>query len=222
MSRVGILGGTFNPVHIGHLRLAMEMWQALELDGVELVPAAWPPHKPGLGMLDFARRMDLLQRAVHGLPMLTVNGLEALRPGPSYTIDTLAELARLRPGTEFFFLMGAGDLLHLHLWHRGFELECYAHLAVASRDHLGEAEVTAYAAAYPEMGCVPDGPRRWRTPSGRSLTLVNIPRLDISASFIRERFRRGANLRFLLPASVEEALLGSREAVLSAWFKETS
>jgi len=222
MRRVGILGGTFNPVHIGHLRLAIEMWQALDLDQVELVPAAWPPHKPERGMLDFAVRLELLRLAVAGLPMLAVNALEAERPGPSYTIDTLEQLNRLRPETEFFFLMGAGDLLNLHLWKRGFELERLAHLAVATRDHLGEAEVSAYIAAHPAMGFTPDGPRRWAAPSGRCLTLVDIPRLDISASFIRERFRHGANLRFLLPASVEEALAGNREVVLSAWFKEFS
>lgn len=222
MRRVGILGGTFNPVHIGHLRLALEMWQALELDQVELVPAAWPPHKPERGMLDFGARLELLHLAVDGLPMLAVNGLEADRPGPSYTIDTLVELARQRPDTEFFFLMGAGDLLNLHLWKRGFELERLAHLAVATRDHLGEAEVSAYIAAHPEMGFTPDGSRRWGTPSGRRLALIDIPRLDISASFIRERFRHGANLRFLLPASVEEALARNRGSVLSAWFKECS
>lgn len=217
MRRLGILGGTFNPVHVGHVRLALEMAEALSLDRVELVPAARPPHKPSEGMLPFELRARLLASAVEGLDSVGVNLMEAERPGPSYTWDTLSELVRREPRADIHFIMGASDLLNLHLWHRGPELGRLANLAVSSRDHLGRDAVEAYLAERGEMACEQAEPGRWRMPSGKFIELVDIPRLDISASFIRERFRRGANLRFLIPPGVEEQLNRLRAQVLKAW-----
>jgi len=217
MTRLGILGGTFNPAHVGHVRLALEMAEALALDRVELIPAARPPHKADTGMLPFDLRAKLLSLAVSGNPTLSVNLMEAKRPGPSFTWDTLVEIARGTPEADIHFIMGACDLLNLHLWRRGPELCRLANLAVATRDQLGPAEVDDYIAAHPEMGCQPAGPGRWRASSGKFIEVVPIPRLDISASFIRERFRRGSNLRFLIPPGVEEELGRRKDQVLALW-----
>src|SRR5512142_198557 len=137
MKRLGILGGTFNPVHVGHMRLALEMAEALSLDRVEFIPAARPPHKPDEGMLPFDLRAQLLSLSIDGASGLAVNLMEAERPGPSYTWDTLVELSRQRPDTDLYFIMGASDLLNLHLWRRGPELGQLANLAVSNRDRLG-------------------------------------------------------------------------------------
>jgi nicotinate-nucleotide adenylyltransferase len=217
MSRLGILGGSFNPVHVAHVRLAVEMAEALNLDRVELIPAARPPHKSDGGMLPFELRAELLSSAIQGMESLRVNFMEAERPGPSYTWDTLTELAVRNPEDDIHFIMGASDLLNLHSWKHGTELGSLANLAVATRDHLGRAEVEAYLAARPEIRCEPDGPGRWRMDSGNRIELVDIPRLDISASFVRERFRRGANLRFLIPRTVEEQLNRQRDQILKIW-----
>lgn len=216
-ARLGILGGTFNPVHVGHLRLALEMALALELDRVELVPAARPPHKTGDGLLPFALRARLLDLAVEGLEQLAVNRMEAQRPGPSYTVDTLEELAQARPDAELWFILGSGDLLNLHGWRHGERVGRLANLAVAGRENLGGEAVGAYLQAHPELGFRPAGPGFWDGPPGRRLALVEVPRLDISASFIRERFRHEANLRFLLPPGVEEELARLRPCVLGVW-----
>jgi nicotinate-nucleotide adenylyltransferase len=221
MHRVGILGGTFNPVHVGHLRLALEAKEAVGLDLVELVPAPRPPHKREAWMLPFKLRLELLRLGLAGLDGLAVNDVEARREGPSYTCDTLEALGREHPDQELFFIMGASDLLNLHLWKRGMELGCLANLVVATRDRLGQAEVAAYLREHGEMGYEPDSQDAWRRSGGRSLVLVPIPRLDISASFIRERFRRGADLRFLLPPAVEEALKARRPRILEFWAKES-
>jgi nicotinate-nucleotide adenylyltransferase len=215
--RLGILGGTFNPVHVAHVRLALEMAEALNLDRVELIPAARPPHKSGEGMLPFELRAELLSLAVDGLDRLSVSLMEAERPGPSYTWDTLSELAVRNPEADIHFIMGASDLLNLHQWRHGAKLGSLAHLAVATRDHLGREEIESYLAGRPEIGCEPDGPDGWRMDSGKHIKLVDIPRLDISASFVRERFRRGANLRFLIPRGVEEQLNRLRDQVLTTW-----
>lgn len=217
MRRVGILGGTFNPVHCGHIRLALEMAEAVGLDAVEFVPAARPPHKADCGLLDFEFRSRLVSLAIGGIAGFSLNTMEADRPGPSYTWDTLTDLVSRRPGDEFFFIMGASDLLSLHLWKRGLELPSLVNLAVSNREHLGRDQVTEYFASRPGAEVAPDGEGGWRSASGRTVSLVDIPRLDISASFIRDRFRRSRNLRCLLPAPVEEQLLGHRERVLAAW-----
>jgi nicotinate-nucleotide adenylyltransferase len=221
MERVGILGGAFNPVHVGHLRLGVEALEALNLDRVELVPAARPPHKPEPWMLPFALRHEFLRLAVADAPQFCVNPMEDLRPGPSYTWDTLEALAQAHPDREHYFIMGAGDFLNLHLWKRGLELGTLVNLAVAARDHLGAAEVEACLAGREQMGCTADGPGRWRMRGGRELVLIDILRLDISASCIRERFRRGADLRYLSPPPVVEALTRQREQVLDYWGKES-
>ncbi|GAB6035712.1 nicotinate (nicotinamide) nucleotide adenylyltransferase [Fundidesulfovibrio butyratiphilus] len=217
MRRIGLLGGTFNPVHVGHVRLGLEMLEALGLDAVEYLPAARPPHKTGEGMLPFFLRLELLEAALDDLPGLVANPVEAERSGPSYTWDTLEHLNRTRPGVAWYFIMGAGDLLCLHLWKRGLELGGQANLAVSSRDSLGAREVGEYIEKTPEMGLVAQGRGRWRFSGGNELVLVEVPRLDISASFIRERFARGACLRYLLPATVERRLEASRSEVLLAW-----
>lgn len=217
MDRVGLLGGTFNPVHAGHVRLGLEMAEALRLDGVEYIPAARPPHKPGEGMLPFGLRTRLLELALEGIEGFTANLCEAERPGPSYTWDTLTLLKRERPGAQFHFIMGASDLLNLHLWKRGLELGELASLAVANRGRLGREETAAYIEAHPEMRCEAAGSGTWRFPSGNRLELVDVPRLDISASFIRDRFRRGASLRCLVPRAVEDELGRLRDEVLKIW-----
>ncbi|MFP5223358.1 MAG: nicotinate (nicotinamide) nucleotide adenylyltransferase [Acidobacteriota bacterium] len=217
MQRLGILGGTFNPVHVGHVRLALEMQEALGLDRVELVPAARPPHKQDDPMPPFELRAELAELAVEGLSCVGVNRMEADRPGPSYTWDTLLELTANRPGVELNFIMGATDLVNLHSWKHGTKLGTLANLAVSTRDHLGGDEIAAYLANHPEMGYSPDGPGRWVQDGGRRIQLVDVPRLDISASFIRDRFRRGANLRFLVPLRVEEELNRRRDQLLALW-----
>ncbi len=217
MARLGILGGSFNPVHAAHVRLGLEMAEALALDGVEFIPACRPPHKPGGGMLPFELRARLVEMALEGIPGFRMNAMEAQRPGPSYTWDTVTRLRAERPGDQLYFILGASDFLGLHQWKRGLELCALVNLAVATRDSLGRSEVGAYIAEHPEMRCAQAAPGLWATPGGASVHLVDIPRLDISASFVRERFRRGANLRCLVPQQVEQELLRLRHDVLALW-----
>lgn len=214
--RIGILGGCFNPVHNGHLRLAIEVREHLGLDRVELMPAHVPPHKPGEGMLPFAMRAALAEAAVEGVPGLRVSRIEAARPGPSYTVDTLAALRDTLPGAELWFILGAGDLFVLPRWHRGLEIPGLCNLAVAGRGADGPEAVDGFVAAqWP--GAEGDGAGGWRLPGGGLLRQVPSQRLDISASDVRVRWLAGRCLAGLVPEAVERALAEGGAAVRAAW-----
>jgi nicotinate-nucleotide adenylyltransferase len=221
---VGIFGGTFNPVHIGHVRAAIEVAEALGLAGVELVPAARPPHKAGEALLDFPLRLALCRAAVAGLPGFRVNPLESDRPGPSYTCDTLAALTARRPGEQFCFIMGMGDMLCLPSWKNGLGLGRLAHLAVHSREGQGleafHAFVTENAQA---LAASPTAdPAVWTLPSDRTIRYVPVARLDISASDIRERWRDGRRIDGLVSQSVLAELLTHADALNAGWGRPKS
>lgn len=223
--RVGLLGGTFNPVHTGHVRLAVEVLEAAGLDRVELVPAGAPPHKPGVGLLPFALRADLCRAAVEGTPGLAVNPLEGDRPGPSYTIETLRILAASRPEDEFFFILGMGEFLVLHEWREGLRLPEFAHLVAASRAGVEpEAEFRLAAQEWAQRyagrhwpGIRLTGPGEWLLPTGRRLLSLDVPRLDICASLVRSRFLAGRRLCGLVPPGVERLLAGRAAEVRASW-----
>jgi nicotinate-nucleotide adenylyltransferase len=224
-TRIGIYGGSFNPVHCGHLRAALEASEALGLDRTDFVPAARPPHKSGRGMLGFAARVRLLRAAVADVPGLAVNALEADRPGPSYTCDTLARYREDNPGAGLFFIMGAADLLGLHTWRRGADIPRLAHLAVLCREGLGVDVIRAYLAG--DGAVLSASPRSaapgaaasasWDVPGGQGLSCLEIPRLDISASWLRQRFVSGRSIRFLVPDAVWRELSAMRDEARLAW-----
>ncbi len=220
MEKIGLFGGSFNPAHIGHLRAAVEAREALSLDHVEFIPTARPPHKAGEPILPFPLRVRLLELAVADRPGFRVNLMEGARPGPSYTYDTLVEYGAAAPLAELFFLMGAGDLFNLPFWHRGMELGSLANLAIMSRQGEELSEIEAFVAANAQaLGASPLPGKRgeWTLPRGRRLIHLDIPRLDISASDIRQRWRRGRSPAYLLPEAVERELEENREAVTAAW-----
>ena len=123
MSRpIGLLGGTFNPVHEGHLSIAREALRLFELDAVWFIPCAVPPHKPVANLASNAHRLAMLQLAIASEPRFQALPIEFDRPGKSYTVDTLLALQALHPGQEFVFIIGADTLPELHTWHKPLEL----------------------------------------------------------------------------------------------------
>lgn len=119
---IGLLGGTFNPVHHGHLSIAREALQAFDLSAVWFIPCARPPHKTSEKLASNADRLAMLQLAIAGEPRFEALTLEFDRPGKSYTLHTVRELQALHPGVEFVFIIGADTLPELHTWHRPLEL----------------------------------------------------------------------------------------------------
>jgi nicotinate-nucleotide adenylyltransferase len=190
--RVGILGGTFDPVHLGHLLLAEQAREALALQQVLLVPASRPPHKPGRVLTPFGLRLEMVRLAVGEVEGFTVSEIERDPARPSWTVGTLRRLLA-GPGTpmEIWLLLGADSLEELPTWREPEEIVRLARLAVYPRPGWDVATAPASLAPVPEA---------WRA-AGR-LVLLDGPRLALSSTEIRERVRRGRSLRFLVPEPV--------------------
>jgi nicotinate-nucleotide adenylyltransferase len=199
--KLGVLGGTFNPIHLAHLRLAEELRESLSLERVLLVPAGDPPLKRS-GVAPAHHRLEMVRRAAAANPGLEVDELELRRAGPSYTVDTLAELRARHPGAELWFLVGADTLPELGAWREPERLFALANFAVATRPGyargLRELLPSALSASFR------DGTSGLVHASGNELRAVPFTPLEISARDIRRRAARGASLRYLVPDEVRE------------------
>ena len=190
MARVGLLGGTFNPPHTGHLLCAQSAAIAHSLDEVRLIPTRVPPHKPvpedpGVGV-----RLELCRLAVAADPLLSVSRVEADRPGPSFTADTLRALHDAEPEHELTFVVGADMALSLKAWREPEAVLSLAHLAVAERDGVSRKEILAALAGLPG---VPD-----------RVGFFDMPRFDVSSTMIRNRAGAGLPIRHLVPDGVAD------------------
>ncbi len=217
--KIGILGGSFNPVHIGHLRMAIEVLERLSLDRVELVPAKQPPHKEGKDILPFELRLELVSRAIKDVPGLGSNPLEGARSGPSFTCDTLNCYRTEQPESELFFLLGASTFLELDKWRRGLEIPEMASLVVVNRWEASAKVADFIADRWPTAEA--DGDGVWFFPQGHAIRLVDIPRLDIKGGHMRRRWLERRSLRFLVSPEVEALLEERAEEVESYWGKRS-
>ncbi len=222
--RIALLGGTFNPVHYGHLRLAVEVLEALEPDRVDIVPCASPAHKTANSLLPFALRLAMLQSAFAGVEKVLVNPLEGERDGVSYTIDTLSYYRQKEASARLYFVMGGIDLAGFDTWKKWEELSTLADLVVAARagvDELVFQKDVARLWPLAEEVCLlgPGGHERlaYRLPRGGHIMFLPLLRLDLSSSFLRSRWLEGRSLRFLTPDSVNRVLQENAETVRRAW-----
>lgn len=195
MEKVGILGGTFDPVHLGHLLMAQTVREACQLDRVLLMPCHTPPHKACGTQASAADRLAMVRLAVAGDPALDVCTLEIDRGGVSYAVDTLRAFRSSHPASEPHFVMGMDSLRELHLWHRVRELLDLCSFIVVERPGVDRPLAAADLAL----------PAPW---SERLLTQVVRGRLcDISSREIRGRIASGRPIRYLVPPAVEQFIL---------------
>lgn len=188
--RVGILGGTFNPPHLGHLVCAQEAYLQLRLARVMLIPAGIPPHKPVDDEPGAPHRLEMCRIAVEGEEeRFEVSDIEVLRAGPSYTVDTLQELHSRIPDSELFLILGADIAVGLPGWHEPERVLSLATVAVAERAG------TAHEAVERAIDDVQGGDRA---------QFFDMPEIGISSTMLRERVRRGEPTRYLLPDAVRE------------------
>jgi nicotinate-nucleotide adenylyltransferase len=201
--RVGILGGTFNPIHLGHLRATEEVREALRLDLVYFVPTAIPPHKPADELAASEHRLAMVKLATKGNRYFMVSDVEIRRAGRSYTIDTVRHfISTLRAPCTLFLLMGGDAFADLETWKDADELTRICSIAVHSRPGRNETELpSASLAALKHFGYIKQN-NDYVHPSGQTLTFVDTTILPISATLIREKLRRHLSVRYFTPGDV--------------------
>ena len=179
--RIALFGGSFDPVHHGHLILARDAVERFRLDQIRFVPAALSPHKPETRPAPPEVRAAMLSAAIADEPRFVLDERELRRPPPSYSIDTVESLRSEFPGARLFFLIGEDNLAKLDTWRRIGDLRNLVELVVFGRDAVSESPLHGHTTL----------PRR----------------LDISATEIRERVARGASIRYLVPEAVRQLIL---------------
>jgi nicotinate-nucleotide adenylyltransferase len=187
VERIGILGGMFNPPHVGHLALARAAAHELDLERVLLTPVLVPPHKPARWDPGAEHRLQMCRLAVRGQERLGVCTLELERPGPSYTVDTLRSIHATHPSAELTLILGADMACTLASWREPREILGLACLAVAEREDTSRSEVLSAL-----------------TPldAGARVAFVDMPRLDVSSSLVRRRLTAGEPIDELVGAAV--------------------
>ena len=196
---IGILGGTFDPIHHGHLRVALELLETLDLAEIRFVPCRIPAHR-GTPQLSAEQRLTLVHLAMHGQPGFVADGRELQRAGPSFMVDTLASLREDFREQPLCLIIGSDAFRKLHTWHRWQELSQFAHIVVMRRPGALEP----FTAVLEEF----IAPRRIEDTSAlhhqRAGTILfqSVTQLDISATQIRTLLARGHSPRFLLPEAV--------------------
>jgi nicotinate-nucleotide adenylyltransferase len=185
--RIGILGGTFNPPHLGHLICAQEAYLQLELDRVTLIPARIPPHKRVEEEPGPDHRLELCRAAVRGDDRFDVSDLEIQREGPSYTVDTLELLHSPEPESELFLIVGGDIAAGLPKWREPERVLSLATLAVAGRRGTSRAEVDEALS---------------RLPGGERARFFQMPTISVSSTVLRRRVRDGQPIRYYVPDAV--------------------
>lgn len=181
MKRIGILGGTFNPIHIGHLAIAQTVYEKLKLDAVVFVPSNLPPHKSSVGVADAKHRLMMAQLAVKKYPHFRVSDFEVKKEGKSYSIDTVRYFMQKNSSADkFFFIIGQDSLPTLNTWKDIAQLRRMVDFVVVNRAGVKSDEGNVKV---------------------RSLSM---PALEISSSEIRQRIAQGKTARYLLPDGVED------------------
>lgn len=188
--RLGVFGGTFDPVHYGHLLLAEQCREQCRLDEVLFIPAGTPPHKLSQTIAPAAARLAMLQLAVGGHNKFRVNGRELQKVTPSFTVETLAELHAEDPERELYFLMGADSLRDFPTWREPERILELATLAVVNRGDQPAPDLAPVRDLLEGRG-------------GSRVKLVTMPAVDISSSDIRRRAGDGESIRYLTPRAVE-------------------
>jgi nicotinate-nucleotide adenylyltransferase len=187
MGHIGILGGTFNPPHMGHLVMAQEALDQLDLDRVVFMPVAEPPHKEAREDPGAVARVDLCRLAVAGDDRLAVSTLEVDRGGASYTVDTLRVLHDLEPEHDLIFIVGGDMAQSLPAWREPEAVLALARLAVVEREGVRREDIAR---------------RLEPLHPGDRLVFFDMPRIDVSSSAIRRRVADGRPIRYLVPDAV--------------------
>ena len=190
MSNIGILGGTFNPIHQGHLMLAKKSFEQFTLDRILVMPNHMPAYKDTDELLDANHRSEMVRLAIQDIPYLEFSDMELHRAGATYTIDTLLDLHHTHPNDKFYFIVGADSLVELDKWYRYRDILKLAALICAKRTGTADSQLREAKSAW--IVQVPEA----------EIYFLEMPKMDISSTDIREGLSRDDSLHIWLPDAV--------------------
>ncbi len=190
--KIGIMGGTFNPIHFGHLILAEAAYEQYHLDKVLIMPAKEPSHKTISDTITEEDRVEMVKRAIKGNDHFELSLLEINREGITYTIDTLTELHEEDSEIEYYFIMGADSLFHFNSWKEPEKILKLTNILVANRD------LSTFSALNSQIDYLSD------KYDEANISLLDTPNLEISSHALRKRVRQNLSIKYYVPESVEE------------------
>jgi nicotinate-nucleotide adenylyltransferase len=200
---MGLFGGTFNPIHLGHLRGAEEIRETFGLEKVIFIPAAIPPHKEMGGMMDASHRLEMVRLAVSTNPYFSISDIELKRSGKSYSIDTIRYFREIHQG-PLFFILGRDAFLEIETWKEFKTLFSLCHFIVMARPGSQEkGHVSTLPGGLTFYFKYNPAAEAWVHASGNDLSLKEITFLDISSTKVRLLMERGESIRYLIPTEVE-------------------
>ena len=202
---MALFGGTFDPFHCGHLRMTIEVKEALRISRVILFPAHHPPHKPRQPVSEARHRFAMVSAGTAGLPGIEASDIEIRREGPSYSLLTVLDFRGALPDAQILFVMGADSFAEVSTWHRYEELLSVCDIVLLPRPGARPepAPPAGIRIEKEDPHCYSWMGRSYRLPGGRRLLCPSLPTLDISSSAIREKVRTGMCIRGLVPPEVE-------------------
>ncbi|MFK5986937.1 MAG: nicotinate-nucleotide adenylyltransferase [Pseudomonadota bacterium] len=203
LSPIAIYGGTFDPIHFGHLRPTLEICQYLKLNQVRFIPSYIPPHRqaPNSSVND---RLLMLEQAIHSEPRFVLDNREILRQGHSYTIDTLLSLKKEFPQHPLYLILGLDAFIHINTWHKWEQLLWYCHLIISRRPETHHDQISSWPISIQELyqNNKVDNPQQLSTKLAGYIYFMEVTQLPISSSQIRDYIKNNQSIRYLLPDEV--------------------
>lgn len=200
--KLGILGGTFDPIHFGHLRAAEEIREELDLEKILFIPGALPPHKDRKEITPFQDRVEMVRLALSDSSSLVVLDLEGRRKGPSYSVETLREIrAYYKNDIEMFFIIGVDAFKDIETWKEYKDLFKNSHFVVINRPGISFKELGPFVLSL-GVGFEKTGTNSYKNRYGNLLIYKKITDMDISSTKIRDMISAGKSIRFLVPQQV--------------------
>ncbi len=205
MKKIGLFGGTFNPIHFGHLRAAEEVGEFFGLDPLIFIPSADPPHKRKVRILPAPLRTEMVRLAISDNPRFSLSEIEAKRPGKSYSIETIEYFRRQFDQTPLYFIVGRDAFLEINTWKEYPSLFSLCHFVIMTRPGFGKKFTPEHLPVELAGNFCYDASRGvYIHSSGFMIIPKEITALDISATRIRENLQKGRSVKYLLPEVVEE------------------